>query len=47
MYAISEEEYKKGTAPLNGNAAGIDDILVKQLKDLRPKLGNTILLAIL
>ena len=36
--AFSEEEYIKGIAALKNNkAAGIDDILVEQLKNLRPK----------
>ena len=36
--AFSEEEYRKGIAALKNNkAAGIDDILVEQLKNLGPK----------
>ena len=36
--AFSEEEYRKGIAALKNNkAAGIDDILVDQLKNLGPK----------
>ena len=36
--AFSEEEYRKGIAALKNNkAAGIDDILVEQLKTLGPK----------
>ena len=36
--AFSEEEYRKGIAVLKNNkAAGIDDILVEQLKNLGPK----------
>ena len=36
--AFSEEEYRKGIAALNNNkAAGIDDILVEQLKSQGPK----------
>ena len=36
--AFSEEEYRKGMAALKNNkAAGIDDILVEQLKNLGPK----------
>ena len=35
---FSEEEYRKGIAALKNNkAAGIDDILVEQLKNLGPK----------
>ena len=38
MSAFSEEEYRKGIAALKNNkAAGIDDILVEQLKNLGPK----------
>ena len=37
-YTFSEEEYRKGIAALKNNkAAGIDDILVEQLKNLGPK----------
>ena len=37
--AFSEEEYRKGIAALKNNkAAGIDDILMEQLKNLGPKL---------
>ena len=36
--AFSEEEYRKGIAALKNNkAAGIDEILVEQLKNLGPK----------
>ena len=36
--AFSEEEYRKGiVAPKNNKAAGIDDILVEQLKNVGPK----------
>ena len=36
--AFSEEEYRKCIAALKNNkAAGIDDILVEQLKNLGPK----------
>ena len=36
--AFSEEEYRKGIAALNYNkAAGIDDVLVEQLKNLGPR----------
>ena len=36
--AFSEEEYRKGIAALKNNkAAGIDDILVEQLKNLEPQ----------
>ena len=36
--AFSEEEYRKGIASLKNNkTAGIDDILVEQLKNLGPK----------
>ena len=39
--AFSEEEYRKGIAALKNNkAAGIDDILVEQLKNLGPKAHN-------
>ena len=38
VYPFSEEEYRKGIATLKNNkAAGIDDILVEQLKNLGPK----------
>ena len=38
MSAFSEEEYRKGIAALKNNkAAGIDDVLVEQLKNLGPK----------
>ena len=36
--ALSEEEYRKGIAALKNNkAAGIDDILVEQLRNPGPK----------
>ena len=39
--AFSEEEYRKGIAAFKNNkAAGIDDILVEQLKNLGPKAHN-------
>ena len=38
VFAISEEEYRKGiTALKNNKAASINDILVEQLKNLGPK----------
>ena len=38
VYPFSEEEYRRGIATLNNNkAAGIDDVLVEQLKNLAPK----------
>ena len=37
MYTFSEEEYWKGiAAPKNRKAAGIDNVLVKQLNNLGP-----------
>ena len=37
VYPFTEEEYRKGIAALkNGKAAGIDDVLVEQLKNLGP-----------
>ena len=39
VFPITEEEYKKGIATLkNKTVAGIDDVLVKQLKNLGPEL---------
>ena len=36
--ALSEEEYRKGIAALKYNkAAGIDDVLVEQLKNIGPR----------
>ena len=38
VYPFSEEEYRRDIAALNNNkAAGIDDVLVEQLKKLGPK----------
>ena len=38
VYPFTEEEYRKGIATLKNNkAAGIDDILVEQLKHLGPR----------
>ena len=38
VYPFSEEEYRRGIAALNNNkAAGIDDVLVEQLKYFGPK----------
>ena len=38
VYPFSEEEYRRGIATLKSNkAAGIDDVLVEQLKNLGPK----------
>ena len=38
VYLFTEEEYRKGIATLNNNkAAGIDDVLVEQLKHLGPR----------
>ena len=38
VYPFTEEEYKKGIVSLkNGKAAGIDDLLVGQLKNLGPE----------
>ena len=37
VYPFTEEEYRKGMATLKNNkAAGIDDVLVEQLKHLGP-----------
>ena len=37
VYPFSEEEYRRGIATLNNNkAAGIDEVLVEQLKGLGP-----------
>ena len=37
--ALSEEEYRKGIAALKYNkAAGIDDVLMEQLKNLGPRV---------
>ena len=39
IYPFTEEEYRKGIATLNNNkAAGIDDVLVEQLKHIGPKV---------
>ena len=38
VYPFTEEEYRKGIATLkNNNTAGIDDVLVEQLKHIGPK----------
>ena len=38
---FSEDEYRKGVATLKNNkAAGRDDVLVEQLKNLGPKANN-------
>ena len=38
VYPFTEEEYRKGIATLKNNkAAGIDDVLIEQLKHLGPK----------
>ena len=38
VFPLTEEEYKKGIATLkNKKAAGIDDVLVEQLKNLGPR----------
>ena len=44
VYTFSEEEYRKGlAAPNNRKAAGIDNVLVKQLNNLCPALHNWLL----
>ena len=44
VYPFSEEEYRKGISTLkNGKAAGIDDVLVKQLNNKGPNLHNCLL----
>ena len=38
VYPFTEEEHRKGIATLkNNNAAGVDDVLVEQLKHLGPR----------
>ena len=44
VYTFSEEEYRKGiAAPKNRKAAGIDNVLEKQLNNLGPTLHNWLL----
>ena len=44
VYPLSEEEYRKVIVALkNGRAAGIDDVLVKQLNNQGPSLHNWLL----
>ena len=37
VYPFSEEEYRRGIAALKNKAAGIDDALVEDLKNVGPK----------
>ena len=43
VYPFSEEEYRRGIALKNNKAAGIDDVLVEQLKNLGPKTHKWLL----
>ena len=44
IYPFSDEEYRRGITTLKNNkAAGIDDVLVEQLKDLGPKTHKWLL----
>ena len=44
IYQLNEEEYRRGIATLKNNkAAGIDDVLVEQLKNLGPKTHKWLL----
>ena len=44
VYPFSEEEYRRGIATLKNNkAAGIDDVLVEQLKNIGPKTHKWLL----
>ena len=40
--AFSEEEYRNGIAALKDNAAGIYDVLLEQLKNLRPRAQQVV-----
>ena len=41
VYPFSEDEYRRGIATSkNNDAAGIDNVLVEQLKNLGPKLTS-------
>ena len=44
VYPLSEEDYRRGIAALKKKkAAGIDDVLVEQLKNLGPKTDKWLL----